>query len=304
MPRTKWTREECEEVLLAFYSVLYKPSGRNITETTFNIWRTHSNYPQDYLDCNKLANVRRDILKNNRLTQAEIELIKRKAGFEVQRSEKEIDDSQNITVNDVNDCQKEETADFYGRENVRAHVREDVREVVREADNIEGQDKEGANGNGICDLNFIEQNKAVLSQAKNDIIKAYAKVKNKKMKDRQSLVKVKNNKQTLKQIKIANYAMKEILEEFEPDLTELNQLIYAVAYVISSKTNNNKDKKHKLNKRKKPKWREKIESEIENFRGEISILKEISKGVSVKALRARKVIRKYDSSPEKLESLK
>ena len=59
-----------------------------------------------------------------------------------------------------------------------------------------------------------------------------------------SLVKVKNNEQTLKQMKIANYAMKEILDELEPDFTELNQLIYAAAYVISSKTNNNKDEKN------------------------------------------------------------
>ena len=59
------------------------------------------------------------------------------------------------------------------------------------------------------------------------------------MKDRQSLVKVKSNKQALKQIKIANYAMKEILENLEPDLTELNQLIYATACVVNPKTNNN-----------------------------------------------------------------
>ena len=50
------------------------------------------------------------------------------------------------------------------------------------------------------------------------------------MKEKQSLVKVKSNKQALKQIKIAIYAMKEILEELEPDLIELNQLIYATAW--------------------------------------------------------------------------
>ena len=77
-----------------------------------------------------------------------------------------MDDSENITVNNVNDCQREEATDFYGREIVRAYVREDVKEVVREVDNIDGQDKESANGNGIYDLDFIEQNKAVLGQAK------------------------------------------------------------------------------------------------------------------------------------------
>ena len=48
---------------------------------------------------------------------------------------------------------------------------------------------------------------------KREIIRESAKIKNTEMKDRQSLVKERNNKQALKQIKIANYAMKEICEQ-------------------------------------------------------------------------------------------
>jgi len=288
--RTKWTREEYKEVLFAFYCALNKPTGRNVTETTFNIWKTHSKHPRDYLDCNKLANVRRDILKNNRLSGAEIEVIKKKAWVETQGSEKGIDKSQTETVNEVNDWQREKNTDFYGV----GEVRENAREVT----NIERQEKESVNRNGVYDPTFVEENKTVLSQVKNEIIREFAKIKNIEMKDRQSLVKIRNNKQALKQIKIANYAMKEILEEFEPDLTEMNQLIYATAYVVSSQTNNFKDKKSKPNNCKKPKWREKIEREIDHFRGEISILEELSKGVSVKSRKARKVIRKYNLSSE------
>ena len=61
--RTKWTREEYKEVLFALYCALNEPSGRNITEATFNIWKRHSKNPREYLDCNTLANVQRDILK-------------------------------------------------------------------------------------------------------------------------------------------------------------------------------------------------------------------------------------------------
>ena len=78
----------------------------------------------------------------------------------------------------------------------------------------------------------------------------------------------------------------------------MNQLIYAIAYVVSSTTNNFNDKNPKPNKCKKPKWREKIEREAGNFRGEVSILKELSKGVSVKTRKARAVIRKYNLSSE------
>ena len=283
--RTKWTREEYKEVLFAFYCALNEPSGRNITEATFNIWKRHSKNPREYLDCNKLANVRRDILKNNRLTDAEKEVIKNKALFEVQSNGREMDDSQNLTVTDVSDNQRDETTDHCKRE--------DIREVLN---NVENQNQEEANGNGNCDLNFIEQNETVIGQMRSDILREYTKIRNIEMKDRQSLVKVKSNKQALKQIKIANYAMKEILEELEPDLTELNQLIYATACVVNPKTNNNS--KPKTNKCKKPKWKEKIEREIEYFRGEISILEELSKGVAVKTRNARKVIRKYKLSPE------
>ena len=130
---------------------------------------------------------------------------------------------------------------------------------------------------------------------RSDIVREYTKIRNIEMNDRHSLVKVKSNKQALKQIKIANYAMKGILE-LEPDLTELNQLIYAIACVVNPKTNNNSKPKAKICK--KPKWKEKIEREIEYFRGEISILEELSKGVAVKTRKARKVIQKYKVSPE------
>ena len=62
---------------------------------------------------------------------------------------KETDDSQTETVNEVKAWQREENTDFYGG----VEVREDVREI----DTIERQEKEGANGNGVYDLNFIEQ---------------------------------------------------------------------------------------------------------------------------------------------------
>ena len=153
-----------------------------------------------------------------------------------------MDDSQNLTMTDVSDNQRDEITDHCKRE--------DVRKVLN---NIENQNQEGANGNGVCDLNFIEQNETVVGQMKSDILRDYTKIRNIEMKDRQSLVKVKSNKQTLKQIKIANYAMKEVLEELGPDLTELDQLIYPTACVVNPKTNNDSIPKPK--KCKKPKWK-------------------------------------------------
>ena len=134
-------------------------------------------------------------------------MTKNKALFEAQRIGKEIDHSQNLTVNDVNDKQRDEITD---------HCRKDVREVS----NIENQ--EGANGNGVCDLDFIEQNETVIGQMKSDTLREYTKIRNIEMKERPSLARFKSNKQTLKQMKIANYVMKEVFKELESNLTELN----------------------------------------------------------------------------------
>ena len=73
--RIKWTREEYKEVMTAFYQALKEPKD-NTAKQTYELWRQKVGEHRSYIDANKLANVRRDIMKNNRLTAAEIEKIK------------------------------------------------------------------------------------------------------------------------------------------------------------------------------------------------------------------------------------
>ena len=87
-------------------------------------------------------------------------------------------------MNEVNDNKRDKIMDFYEEEEIR-----DTREVYT----IEGQEKEGPNRIRVYDLNFIEQNKTELGQVKSEIIREYAKNRNKEVKVRQSLAKVKNN---------------------------------------------------------------------------------------------------------------
>ena len=47
-----------------------------MTKQTYELWRQKVGEHKSYIDANKLANVRRDKMKNNRLTAAEIEEIK------------------------------------------------------------------------------------------------------------------------------------------------------------------------------------------------------------------------------------
>ncbi|CAI9725868.1 Hypothetical predicted protein [Octopus vulgaris] len=53
-----------------------RPSQERHTANSYSIWRTRNQDSRPYLDENKLANVRRDILRNNRLTDSEISAIK------------------------------------------------------------------------------------------------------------------------------------------------------------------------------------------------------------------------------------
>ncbi|CAI9720324.1 Hypothetical predicted protein [Octopus vulgaris] len=74
--RNKWTREEYKEVIYAYYYALGRPSQERHTANSYSIWRTWNQDSRPYLDENKLANVRRDILRNNRLTDSKISAIK------------------------------------------------------------------------------------------------------------------------------------------------------------------------------------------------------------------------------------
>ena len=52
------------------------PSETNTTDRTYKLWRERNKEEREYIDANRLANIRRDIIKNKRLTDAEICIIK------------------------------------------------------------------------------------------------------------------------------------------------------------------------------------------------------------------------------------
>ena len=74
--KQKWTREEYKQVMEAFYKATNNPSETNTTKAAYNIWRLQNLTARPNLDANKLANVRRDIVKSKRLTEMELETIR------------------------------------------------------------------------------------------------------------------------------------------------------------------------------------------------------------------------------------
>ena len=63
--------------MTAFYQALKEPKDYT-TKQTYELWRQNVGEHRSYIDANKLANVRRDTIKNNRLPGAENKEIKRK----------------------------------------------------------------------------------------------------------------------------------------------------------------------------------------------------------------------------------
>ena len=74
--RQKWTPEEYKKVARAYYQVLEQPSNKNNTSLSYEIWKKMNIDNRTNIDANKLANVRRDIAKNRRLTETELEGIR------------------------------------------------------------------------------------------------------------------------------------------------------------------------------------------------------------------------------------
>ena len=63
----------------AYYIATLNPSETSAKGETYNIWRQRNPEKRIYLDANKLANLRRDIIKNKRLTDIEFDSIKASA---------------------------------------------------------------------------------------------------------------------------------------------------------------------------------------------------------------------------------
>ena len=74
--RTKWKRKEYKQVMIVFYQALNESKNKN-TKRTYEIWRKEVGEHRPYIDANKLANVRRDIINKKRLKETEIEDIKK-----------------------------------------------------------------------------------------------------------------------------------------------------------------------------------------------------------------------------------
>ena len=104
-----------------------------------------------------------------------------------------------------------------------------------------------------------------------------------KIEEREKLCEIKLDKKAKILINRAKIATKEILYECEEKLETLNEVIYAGAYVVTEKLNGKPKKFTNRRVNTKPRWKERTQKEINELRGEVSILDELLSGVKVKS---------------------
>ncbi|XP_047501775.1 uncharacterized protein LOC125047544 [Penaeus chinensis] len=99
---------------------------------------------------------------------------------------------------------------------------------------------------------------------------------------RKGLNKLKHSKQNSELLPAANSALARICEKEHLNLTEINQLIYAAAAVISGEIKQKPPRKPMSSEG--PKWKMRIKSKISLLRKDISVLAELNKGVACRSL--------------------
>ena len=155
----------------SFYLALGRPTS-NTTNATYEIWRfTVAEEVRPYISANKVANVRRDIMCNNQLTQAEIEQIK--------QSIKEIGNAEST----INDEVCVEVKNIRSRGTQPAHEREEEK-PAEEDPNVSDEINEDREE---IKVEFFTNNRDA-------VIRATSRVKVTDIKDRENLPKIQATK--------------------------------------------------------------------------------------------------------------
>ena len=178
-------------------------------------------------------------------------------------------------------------------------VAKEANDVETEQITVEEMGQEMSENPESITPNFHTNDVEIMRQ---NILRELGIVQNIEMNKREILHQIQSNKNTKLKMKTANIALKEILKMRKPNLSELNNLIYAAAKVVTEECTGSK--KRKDNKRRKPIWKEKIEKEIEQMRGDLSIISELQRGIDVKGRKCRRMIKVHQLTKENIASVK
>lgn len=243
--RQKWTNDERKELIWCFHYCTLNPSQNSNTNSTFQLWKTRNPelaQQRSRLDPNKLATVRRDIINNKRLSDQEIDAIKRDVNRIMEENDHVVMTPEQTIASPV--IQNEDT-----RAALQAHP----------------QDQLNA-GNDETDERWLEMEA--------EIMKTWQDVQQVATHDRIPLRKLRNQKSLKRDIMMANNVLLRIKTDTAPlSMESLNQLVYATAVVLTSRQGVKLRARGNAKKqRREPKWKIRLQKDIEKMRKDLSIL--------------------------------
>ena len=111
-----------------------------------------------------------------------------------------------------------------------------------------------------------ELNQNEVADVRTDILEELSIVQHTSVNDRESLLKVHHTNKYRTIIDIGNEALKQLCNEMDPNLTELNELICATGKVIHKRCGlKHKRKQNSIRKPNKPKWQEKLTEKLKTL---------------------------------------
>ena len=138
--------------MTAFYQVLNKPKD-NTTKQTYQLRRHKTGEHRSYIDTNKLANIRRDIMKKNRLTAEDIEEIKMKIKQPINTEQQNPEDAR-VRLENLTPEQVENTIEQVRQGNQINNINQPVQQEERFEENE----------------TFLVENKKAIEEIKTEIL--------------------------------------------------------------------------------------------------------------------------------------
>ena len=125
---------------------------------------------------------------------------------------------------------------------------------------------------------FVVENEEAIEEIKIEVLEEFFKTQKMNIEEQEPLLKLETSKKNKLNIRIGNIELDQIIKDIKPkDITTLNELTYSTAKAITGRCGMTKKNRNRTS-HKQPAWKRKIQKEIEAFRGERSILEDLSKG--------------------------
>ena len=176
-----------------------------------------------HIDANKLANVRRDVMKKKRLKDAKHQEIKNEFKTVIKKIKEK------FAVTEQPESESEDEDIFIGFDGERKSVMLKECKVVvqdllcdtQERNDIHNEDQ----NNKTKDDKFIAKNFEGISKFKEYILNKLSNVRHTEIKEREPLRKNKKNKKNKRMTNLGNYVFESIVREMTVGMNEYNELV-------------------------------------------------------------------------------